>query len=546
MSSYIMVKLGKIIHWVSVIVIIWVLVTLSAILTLPSSPSGLLRGNILGIDGESSLTYPLPSPGSYCASWSKSSDKSFWTDLTSAYASKKVQSSGWSLLQTNTNGVALVSSDSVYGNYSALRWAMVNNVKEQTNMQLFLIPLKANMIFTRMYVFKDDEGSNLQTARLGIDYACDGQLFNHVPGASAFCRKDYLQMYFLDYEKRYADIGQEQCYSSITPKSFLLSQPDHCRRFLKVLETMMDKYNETSWPIEWITKSALRHKGYGIKLVDFELAHFFYTLYGADPASCDDIDKEHQQMIIQKYINNPALIEGRKFDFRVFVFCLNADPLVVGWAPNNGHTRLSDQIYDEFSNDFTTHITANVAGQNPESLEFLKKYRFNLREIGEYFKDKIGDVDTWLSTIAYPKVKKILIHMFRASQQNFLIKRSGLFEFYGVDFIMDNTYTNFYLLESNRRPDVQEKNPKLQYREDMIVEDVVRYADYLMETGGSLESTEEIFSRFKAFEKIIDETSEDPYLGVLEEPCSKVFKDMNWELPIDPMIQPLKFYVDNY
>jgi hypothetical protein len=136
--------------------------------------------------------------------------------------------------------------------------------------------------------------------------------------------------------------------------------------------------------------------------------------------------------------------------------------------------------------------------------------------------------------------------MFRASQQNFLIKRSGLFEFYGVDFIMDNTYTNFYLLESNRRPDVQEKNPKLQYREDMIVEDVVRYADYLMENNGNLESTEEVFSRFKAFEKIIDETSEDPYLGVLEEPCSKVFKDMNWELPIDPMIQPLKFYVDNY
>ena len=65
-------------------------------------------------------------------------------------------------------------------------------------------------------------------------------------------------------------------------------------------------------------------------------------------------------MIIQKYINNPVLIEGRKFDFRVFLFAANADPLIAGWAPRNGHARISDQQFNSNSKDFTIHIIANV------------------------------------------------------------------------------------------------------------------------------------------------------------------------------------------
>jgi len=47
-------------------------------------------------------------------------------------------------------------------------------------------------------------------------------------------------------------------------------------------------------------------------------------------------------IIAQQYIYNPALIEKRKFDFRVFVIIANIDPLIALWAPENGHSRLSD------------------------------------------------------------------------------------------------------------------------------------------------------------------------------------------------------------
>jgi len=39
---------------------------------------------------------------------------------------------------------------------------------------------------------------------------------------------------------------------------------------------------------------------------------------------------------------------------------VQVNPLIVLWAPENGHSRVSDVQFDATSSDFTTHITANV------------------------------------------------------------------------------------------------------------------------------------------------------------------------------------------
>ena len=75
---------------------------------------------------------------------------------------------------------------------------------------LYYVSPEARFIFTRMYFYKNREENNEQTARLGIDYACPGQILNHVPGASAFCRKDYMQMYLKAYQTKYKQDGNPQ------------------------------------------------------------------------------------------------------------------------------------------------------------------------------------------------------------------------------------------------------------------------------------------------------------------------------------------------
>ena len=54
----------------------------------------------------------------------------------------------------------------------------------------------------------------------------------------------------------------------VTPKSYILTDLDHCEEYLTELQGLIDQYGE-DLPIRFIHKNAVRHKGYGIELVDY-------------------------------------------------------------------------------------------------------------------------------------------------------------------------------------------------------------------------------------------------------------------------------------
>lgn len=66
--------------------------------------------------------------------------------------------------------------------------------------------------------------------------------------------------------------------------------------------------------------------------------------------------------IIQRYINNPLLIGGKKFDIRIYVLVTSYNPLTV-YLYRNGFARFTHARYDETKiNDTEAHLT-NVAIQ---------------------------------------------------------------------------------------------------------------------------------------------------------------------------------------
>ena len=83
---------------------------------------------------------------------------------------------------------------------------------------------------------------------------------------------------------------------------------------------------------------------------------------------------------------------------------------------------------------------------------------------------------------------------------------------------MENNLEKFYILESNRRPNVQETNHKLKYREKGVVDDFATVADHVLNVMGKGDfDAETLYSNLKFFVPFIDETQEDPYFGMMSD-----------------------------
>ena len=103
----------------------------------------------------------------------------------------------------------------------------------------------------------------------------------------------------------------------------------------------------------WIYKPSSSYGGEGIKLV-----------YDIKEAMNDivQLKKTHVQKknddnfsLIQKYIEDPYLLDGKKFDFRVFPMVVSTNPLLVIYL--NGYIRSTLFDYELMNPDVSIHLT---------------------------------------------------------------------------------------------------------------------------------------------------------------------------------------------
>ena len=59
-----------------------------------------------------------------------------------------------------------------------------------------------------------------------------------------------------------------------------------------------------------------------------------------------------------RYIANPLLVEGRKFDIRCYMLIANTVPYLVLY--HEGYIRLSMYLYDKDSDNLIAHLTNQV------------------------------------------------------------------------------------------------------------------------------------------------------------------------------------------
>ena len=257
------------------------------------------------------------------------------------------------------------------------------------------------------------------------------QKFNHFPMTWQLSRKDNL---YNNYYKMHEKFPEEYNYM---PETYVL--PRDYDVFVK--EKLTD-YNLNDKTNLWLLKPCASSRGRGIR---------FLT----------DLDNIPKKIIASHYVYNPHLINGRKYDLRLYLLVTGYTPLKI-YLFDDGLARFCSEEYDLDPEKMTCryiHLTnysinktsAKFSQNDSVTDEFGEKW--TLHTLKHYFeKNKLDFNAVWL------KIKDIIVKIILSVTdiaiplvKSFKLSSGNLFELYGVDILLDETL-NPWLMEVNLNP----------------------------------------------------------------------------------------------
>ncbi|GFO20153.1 tubulin polyglutamylase ttll13, partial [Plakobranchus ocellatus] len=254
------------------------------------------------------------------------------------------------------------------------------------------------------------------------------QKINHFPGMNEICRKDLLARNLNRMQKMFpkeynvfpktwclpADYGDFQAYTRQKKnKTYILKPESGCQgRGI------------------WVTKNP------------------------------KDI-KPHEHMICQVYVARPFLIDGFKFDLRIYTLVTSCDPLRI-FIFKDGLGRFATNKYSEPTHHNTDNVYMHLTNYaiNKHSSEFVRDdeagSKRRISTINRYLQEKGYDVDKLWADIDDVIIKtlisahSVLKHNYRTCFPNH-VKGSACFEILGIDILLDRKLKPT-ILEVNHSP----------------------------------------------------------------------------------------------
>ena len=185
--------------------------------------------------------------------------------------------------------------------------------------------------------------------------------------------------------------------------------------------------------------------------------------------------KLHKGTIVQKYLSNPYLIGGRKFDMRIYVVVTSYDPLraylceegLVRFATGkyskslkslkNRFVHLTNYSVNKNSDEFVKP-TSNAEGNGVANVEDASKW--TLTQLKQYFRDHGVDELKVMEDIKDCCVKTLISaepHIASMCHQ-LSLNRSNCYEVFGFDVFLDNKLKP-WLIEVNVSPSLSSSSP---------------------------------------------------------------------------------------
>lgn len=216
----------------------------------------------------------------------------------------------------------------------------------------------------------------------------------------------------------------------------------------------------------WIMKPACQAQGRGIFLITnpSQIASWKASLKGGVENLVNEL------YIAQKYIMNPLLLGGRKFDMRIYAFVNNYNPLSI-WLNRTGFARFTHARYnnnfDLVDNQYI-HLT-NVAVQKTcNQYDKTTGGKWHLRNLKLYLYSKFG---VKAVEEIFAKIENIIkMSIFSASK--IIANDRHSFELYGYDILINDNLQPV-LLEINANSSLSANTPadnmlKVNMLDDML------------------------------------------------------------------------------
>jgi len=292
--------------------------------------------------------------------------------------------------------------------------------------------LNASFEGCRTKVTKNTE-TVLEVAQLKNDIEQPLVVHNHFEGVAWMCTKRGLF---------------ESLKGIWQPRSFILRKGDDFTEFA-------DSFLADAEQGIWILKpSEFSNRGNGIEIV------------GSKDLAVSYLSKNPGAWLVQKYIENPLLLEGRKFDIRSYgLICSQDGESFRSYFYPTVYVRTASDVFSlsNIQNKFA-HLNNDAVQKHGKNYGKIEK--FNKLSLPALEKRLSGEIST---PTVIADIKKITDEVFKACSPRLNPRKiPRCFEIVGFDFMIDAT-AKVWLIEANTNPCLELVNAMLsQLIPDMV------------------------------------------------------------------------------
>ncbi|XP_028308961.1 putative tubulin polyglutamylase TTLL9 isoform X1 [Gouania willdenowi] len=261
---------------------------------------------------------------------------------------------------------------------------------------------------------------------------------NHFRNYYELTRKNLMVKNLKHHQKNLKrDAGRTEMMCDFFPPTFSLPSEYHL---------FVEEFNRNSGST-WIMKPAARSQGKGIFLFRKLKDVMDWKKDSSRHSEEQGEEAQVENYVAQRYIAKPYLINGRKFDLRVYVLVTSYDPLKA-WLYRDGFARFSCTRFSLSSiDDMYVHLTNVSVQKTAPDYDPKKGCKWSIQQLRRYLTAKHGKAT--VETL-FQKMDTIFIHSL-LSVRKVIINDKRCFELYGYDILLDHNLKP-WLIEVNASP----------------------------------------------------------------------------------------------